>query len=377
MRAILLAMMAIQLGLGLPVYAQDSPVSSAAPGRSNSATLPLFEKNHCIDVKDAANQLFCADPELNNVTTRLNGAIRGRLDRLSDRRLAIAENAEWIRNRNSSCGIVRNQDIPSQDFSAVRDCLLKETEERIAILDDPNFDCLAADTAAGSLICSDPSLALAEADMNDHALALIARLKEDEAKEAFAEYARWIRARDRRCNLVGKENVPLEDLSSSEPCLAEQMSAKTAELVAAKGDPKRVFGRHPVPLAPDADAVDLCVAQIHSANACGNFLSVSRIIPIDSEILEQSASVLAEVEMMVLSPFTACSTIASACTGSCWDLQSGQAKPSPGSRASFPVAHRLRIEKSFDFQKAAGGWRCGATALQPIEFGVSARTFSH
>jgi hypothetical protein len=36
--------------------------------------------------------------------------------------------------------------------------------------------------------------------------------------------------------------------------------------------------------SPDADAVDLSVAQIHSANACEGFLSVSRIIGIDSEV---------------------------------------------------------------------------------------------
>jgi uncharacterized protein YecT (DUF1311 family) len=375
MRAIvLLGVMLIQPGLGRPSYAEEPPASD----QPISATLPLFEKNHCVNVRNPADQLFCGDPQLNDLATKLSGAIRSRLDRLSDRRLAIAENAEWITNRNSSCGIFRNQNIPNQDVSAVRECLLKETEERIAILDDPNFDCLAANTAAGSLICSDPSLAIAETDLNDHALALITKLKEDEARDAFDEYARWIRTRDRRCGLAGKENVPLEELSSSENCLADYMSGKTAEFVAAKGDPKRVFGRHPLPLAPDADAVDLCVAQIHSANACGDFLSVNRVIQIDSEVLEQSASVLAEVEMVVLSPFAVCSPIASACTGTCWDLKSGQAKPSPGSRDSFPVAHRLRIEKSFEFQKAdSGGWRCNSAALQPIEFGVSARAFSH
>jgi hypothetical protein len=155
------------------------------------------------------------------------------------------------------------------------------------------------------------------------------------------------------------------------------MNAKKAELLAAKGDPTRVFGRQQVSLAPDADAVDLCVAQIHAANGCGAFLSVTRIIPVDSKMSEQSASVLADVEMVVLSPFAACSPIASACTGSCWDLQSGQAKPAPGSRASFPVAQRVRIKKSFAFQKAGGGWRCSATALPPIELGVTAKTFSH
>jgi uncharacterized protein YecT (DUF1311 family) len=368
MRAILLAVMVIQLGLELPAHAQDSPASSAA-------TLPLFEENHCIGVKDTADQLFCGDPELNDAAARLNNAIRSRLNRLSDSRLAIVENAEWIRNRNSSCGIFQN--VPTVAFNAVRECLLKETEERIAILNDPNVDCLAADTAARALICKDPSLALAEADLNNQAHALIGKLKEDQAKDALAEYARWIRSRDRKCGLAGRENVPLKDLSSSETCLAEQMSAKKAELLAAKSEPTRAFGRQKVPLAPDADAVDLCVAQIHAANGCGAFLSVTRIIPVDRRISEQNASVVADVEMVVLSPFAACSPIASACTGSCWDLQSGQAKPSPGNRASFPVAQRLRINKSFVFQKAGGSWRCSSTALQPIELGIAARAFSH
>jgi uncharacterized protein YecT (DUF1311 family) len=369
MRAIVLAVMIIQLGLGYPGHAEQ-PAASDPP---ISAALPLFEKNHCVSLKDPADQLFCGDPQLNDLATKLNGAIRSRLDRLSDRRLAITENAEWITNRNSSCGIFRNQNIPNQNLGTVRECLSKETEERIAILNDPNFDCLAANTAAGSLICSDPSLAIAEADLNDHALALIAGLKDDEARNAYDEYARWIRNRDRKCGLVGKENVPLEDVSSSEDCLADFMNAKTAELIAAKGDPKRVFGRQPLPVAPDADAVDLCVAQIHAANACGDFLSVNRVIQLKSDIQPQSASVLAQVEMVVLSPFAVCSLVASGCTGSCWDLKSGQAKPSqPRNRDSFPVAHRLRIEKSFAFQKADnGGWRCSSVALQPIETGIS------
>jgi hypothetical protein len=36
--------------------------------------------------------------------------------------------------------------------------------------------------------------------------------------------------------------------------------------------------------SPDADAFDFCVAQIHSANACEDFVSVSRVIEIDSEV---------------------------------------------------------------------------------------------
>jgi hypothetical protein len=99
---------------------------------------------------------------------------------------------------------------------------------------------------------------------------------------------------------------------------------------------------------------------------------LNRVIQIDSEVAEQNALVIAEVEMVVLSPFAVCSPIASGCTGTCWDLKSERAKPSPGSRDSFSVAHKLRIEKSFAFQKTdSGSWRCNSAALQPIDVGIA------
>jgi uncharacterized protein YecT (DUF1311 family) len=367
MRAILLAIVAIQVGWAHAACAQNASGS----GQSISDMLPLFGKNNCAAVKDPADQLFCGDPELNDASAKLSSAIQNRLDRIPDRRHAIEENAEWIKSRNSSCGIFGKQSVASQDVKSVSVCLLKETEERIAILIDPNFDCLATNTTAGTLICSDPSLALAEIELNDHVLGLIAKLKENEAKDGFVEYARWTRARDRKCDLIGKDNVPLQDLSSSEACLAEYMSQRTAEMIAAKGDPRRVFGRHLPSPSPNADAVDLCVAQIYSANNCDNFLRVSRVFQIDTEVSDREALVIAEVEMVVLSPFAVCSPVASSCTGACWDVK-GQAKSSPASRESFAVTNRLRIEKSFTFQKTdGGGWRCGTAELKPVEVGTT------
>jgi uncharacterized protein YecT (DUF1311 family) len=189
MRAILLAVFAVQAGLAVQVGLVH-PASAQAPAvaeRPISETLPLFGTNHCESVKDPADVLFCGDPQLNDAAARLNDAIQARLNRLPDRRLAIVENAEWIRDRNSSCGILRGQGVASPDIPAVRACLLTETGERTAILTDPNFDCLASNTAAGALICSDPALAIAESELDGQVLALIARLKEDDAREAFAE----------------------------------------------------------------------------------------------------------------------------------------------------------------------------------------------
>jgi uncharacterized protein YecT (DUF1311 family) len=368
MRAIVLAVAAIQIGWVFPACAENAVDSSG----SVSQALPLFEKNHCEAIRDPADQLFCGDPELNAASTKLTGAIQARLNRLPNRRLAVEENAKWIKDRNSSCGIFGGQGLSNKDVKSIQACLLKETEERIEILADPNFDCLATNTTAGMLICGDPSLAIAKMELNRRFLELIAKLNDNDARDALAEYERWSRDRDRKCDLQDKDNVPQNELPSSENCLAEYMTRKTAEIIAAKGDPKKIFGRQQLSTSPNADAVDLCVAQIHSANACQNFIAVSRVLQIDDDVAERDALVTAEVEMIALSPFAACSPVASNCTGTCWDLKAGKPKPTPGSRESITVSHRLRIEKSFAFKKTdSGSWRCNTTALGPVDFGVA------
>src|SRR6266550_2592371 len=110
MRAIVLAVVAIQVGLAHPACAEN-PV---AGDRSLNEMLPLFEKNHCEAIKDAAGQLFCGDPELNATSARLNSAVEERMNRLPDRSLAVEENAEWIRLRNSSCNVFMQQSVRGQ-----------------------------------------------------------------------------------------------------------------------------------------------------------------------------------------------------------------------------------------------------------------------
>lgn len=368
MRAAILAIVAVQVGLAHPACGQ----TAADPERLVREMLPLFDSNRCALFSDTAERLFCGDPELNRLSARLSGAVQDRLDRLPNRRHAIEENAEWVRNRNASCGIFRNQKLAAQDVNYIKTCLLKETENRIEILADPNFDCLASNTTAGLLICSDPDLATAQTEFNRSVVGLFARLTGDDAKGALIEYERWSRERDRNCDLANKDNVPLEELASSEACLADYFRQRTAAIAAARGDPRRIFARPVSSPLPNANAVDLCVAQIHAANSCEGFLSVKRIFAIDSEIAATSAMVTAEVEMSVLTPFAVCSPVASGCTGSCWDLKSGEAKPVPASRESLTPGRRVSIQKSFAFQRTdGGGWRCDTAALQPVEAGVA------
>ncbi|MGY8664479.1 lysozyme inhibitor LprI family protein [Bradyrhizobium sp. UFLA05-109] len=323
----------------------------------------------------SAGQLFCGDSELSAAAENLSAAIEARLSRLPDRLPAIEENALWIRQRNLSCGIFGQTAVRTDDIDRVKTCRLRETDERAAILRDPDFDCLAANTAAGALICSDPELALAEEELNSKVLGLIGKLTPTEARFAFAEYGRWTRERDRKCDLVGKENVPPAELPSAQGCLAEYLSRKTADILGAKGDPKRVFGRQIAARLPDTDAADFCVAKIHAANSCGDFVRISRVFATGSDVGEQEAKVTADIDMVVLSPFTTCSPVASSCTGTCWDPRSGNAQPAAasrqGSRESFNVTRRLRIQRTFVFQKAADGWRCREDELAPVESGVA------
>jgi uncharacterized protein YecT (DUF1311 family) len=366
MRAVWLVAAAIVFGLAHPALAQDAG--------SVNEKLPLFAKNHCESHRDPANQMICGDPDLYAAGEKLNVSIQERLNRLADRRVAIEDNAQWIRDRSRSCGIFGRDPVRPADFERIKACLLLETEERAAMLRDPNFDCLAANSAAGGLICSEPALELSETELNVLVRALIGKLKDDEAQEAFAEYARWIRDRDRKCNLAGKDNVPLAELPpSSEGCLENWLTEMTAGMTAARNDPTHVFGRHLAASRPNADAVDLCVSQIHAQNACGDFLRVRRVYELDNQVAEKGALVTASIEMVVLSPFSICSPIASNCTGTCWDLRTGKAGPAPpNSRDSFAVTNRLRIEKSFTFEKTDNGrWRCTASALQPIATGVA------
>jgi uncharacterized protein YecT (DUF1311 family) len=370
MRLIVLTVLALLALPAAPGFAQSGPTEPAVVHR-----LPLFAKNNCQGIRDPGNQLFCGDAELSSAAEKLSTAVEARLARLPDRLPAIEENAIWIRQRNLGCGIVGQTAIRAEDFDRVKACLLKVTEDRAAIVRDPDFDCLAANTAAGAMICADPALALAESELNGQVLGLIGKLDPTAARFAFAEYGRWTRERDRKCNLVGKENVPLSELESAEDCLAENLKRRADEIAAAKGDPKKVFGRQVAAKEPDTDAIDFCAARIHAANSCGNFLRINRVYALDSQVTDSEALVTGEIEMVVLAPFTACSKVAAACTGTCWDTATGRPQPGTANKeraaAAFNVTRRLRIQRTFAFVKADDGWRCREDELAPVNSGTA------
>ena len=190
-------------------------------------------------------------------------AIEARLARLPDRLPAIEENAILYpaQSRLRHRGPDR---VCTEHFRPGQGLLLKVTEDRATIVRDPDFDWLAANTAAGALICADPSLALTET--GNSAPGMLPCLR---------RVGRWTWERDRKCNLVGKENVPAQGLAPRKDRLAGYPKRRSGEIAAAKGDPKNVSaGRSrpgsPTPTpsipAPRASTLPSPLATISSAS---------------------------------------------------------------------------------------------------------------
>ena len=54
--------------------------------------------------------------------------------------------------------------------------------------------------------------------------------------------------------------MPLQELSASVPHLADSISRRAAEIVAVKGDPKRVLARRSSSPLPKANAINLALS---------------------------------------------------------------------------------------------------------------------
>src|SRR3569623_21184 len=134
MRFIVLTVLALLALPAAPGFAQ-----SGATDRSIADRLPMFAKNNCQQIRDPGNQLFSGDTQLAAAAEKLSTAIESRLARLPDRLPAIEENAIWIRQRNLGCGFVGQTAIRPDEFDRVKACLLKVTEDRAAIVRDPDF----------------------------------------------------------------------------------------------------------------------------------------------------------------------------------------------------------------------------------------------
>ena len=275
MRGMVLAVVAVQIGLALSGRcAKIRTIPADRSARRCRCSARIIAR--CC--RDLTEQLFCGDPELNAVAAKLNAAIQDRLNRLANRRLAIEENAEWIRERNSSCGIFGRQSLAYQDVDAIKACLLKETRGTNRNTERSEFR-LSGDQYHRRDADMQRPLAGARQERAQQPGVGTDRQAERRRRQGRASPSTNAGAGNATANAVWWARTTCRWMSYRRPRAVWRSicSRKTAEIVAAKGDAKKVFGRHLASPLPDADAVDLCVAQIHAANACENFLTVSRV----------------------------------------------------------------------------------------------------
>jgi TPR repeat protein len=94
----------------------------------------------------------------------------------------------------------------------------------------PSFDCAQAKTAAARLICADGELARLDGELGVAFQNRKIQIAASDQSKFVAAQVKWIRDRNGRCELVGKESVTIEMLASSKPCMVTLIRERIAFL---------------------------------------------------------------------------------------------------------------------------------------------------
>jgi TPR repeat protein/S1-C subfamily serine protease/uncharacterized protein YecT (DUF1311 family) len=94
----------------------------------------------------------------------------------------------------------------------------------------PSFICAEAKTAASRLICMDAQLAQLDGELGIAFQKRKAQISSPDQSKLVAEQLSWIRDRNARCELVGKNAAAIEVLASSKPCMLSAIQQRIAYL---------------------------------------------------------------------------------------------------------------------------------------------------
>ena len=113
---------------------------------------------------------------------------------------------------------------------------------------DPGFDCILAKIAAARLICADADLTTLELLLGK-TFADIERAASAEDRRSWAkEELNWLRERNQKCGLAGKDNASIEEIKAAKSCLEDVICDRIVELEV------RAQKRSNSPTASGADA---------------------------------------------------------------------------------------------------------------------------
>jgi TPR repeat protein/uncharacterized protein YecT (DUF1311 family) len=94
----------------------------------------------------------------------------------------------------------------------------------------PSFDCTQAKTASARLICADAELAQLDGELGVAFQKRKALISAPDQSQFVAEQLAWIKDRNTRCELVGKNTAAIDVLASSKPCMMNAIRERIAVL---------------------------------------------------------------------------------------------------------------------------------------------------
>jgi uncharacterized protein YecT (DUF1311 family) len=96
--------------------------------------------------------------------------------------------------------------------------------------DQPSFDCATAKMAAARLICADAELARLDRELGAAFQKQKLQVFPPDQSRFIADELAWIKDRNTRCGLVGKNDSVIATLASSKPCLLDAIRERIAFL---------------------------------------------------------------------------------------------------------------------------------------------------
>jgi uncharacterized protein len=142
--------------------------------------------------------------------------------------------------------------------------------------EQPSFDCSKARTAAARLICADGELARLDGELGTAFQNRKAQLSPTDASAFVSDELAWIRDRNTRCDLVGKNDAAIEVLATSKPCIASAIQQRIASLLQSESasGPITPSQQEPMALTPPSgprplpgDGQAAPIGQRHAANS--------------------------------------------------------------------------------------------------------------
>jgi len=94
----------------------------------------------------------------------------------------------------------------------------------------PSFDCAKAKTAAARLICADAELARLDSELGVALRKRTAQISVPDRSNFVAEQVAWLRDRNTRCDLDGKNSAAIEVLAGAKPCMVKAIRERIAFL---------------------------------------------------------------------------------------------------------------------------------------------------